>query len=200
MGIFGAMTTLRERSFPSKLFQMDALQERVAALKALALRRPRADRLREVRDALENKFEGVQGAAVKVLGAWGDDDSCKLLRAFLERAFDRRYGWSIRGVAIKALVPHVGKGDVDWVLALYFGLPDVVTKHEVLPLVPALPPEAARKRLVRSLRDTVPANRQAAVKAIANMAYQDRLQLISPLQDDSDDFVRDSVQLLMSRK
>ncbi len=114
---------------------MDALQERVAALNALAQRRPRPDRLGEVRDALEDKFEGVQGAAVKVLGAWGGADSCKLLRSFLTKAFDRPRGWSIRGVAIKALTPHIDNGDVDWVLDLYFRLAEIVTKHEVLPLL-----------------------------------------------------------------
>lgn len=35
---------------------MDALQERVATLNALAQQRPRPDRLGEVRDALEDKF------------------------------------------------------------------------------------------------------------------------------------------------
>jgi HEAT repeat protein len=178
---------------------MDDPQERVAALNALAQRRPRPDRLGEVRDALEDKFEGVQGAAVKVLGAWGDADSRKLLRAFLTKAFDRPHGWSIRGVAIKALIPRIDNGDVDWVLDLYFGQAEIVTKHQVLPLVLALPPDAARKRLVKALRDAVPANRQAAVKAIANMSYQDRLQLISPLRDDQDKFVRESVQALIRR-
>lgn len=179
---------------------MDALQERVAALNALAQRRPRPDRLGVVRDALQDKFEGVQSAALKVLGAWGDAESLKLLRSFLTKAFERPHGWAIRGVAIDALVPHIDKGDVDWVLDLYFGQPHIVTKHEVVPLVLVLPPDAARKRLVKALRDADPANRQAAVKAIANMSYQDRLQLISPLSDDPDKFVRESVQALISRE
>lgn len=178
---------------------MDALQERVTALNELALRRARPDRLVQVRNALEDKFEGVQAAAVKVLGVWGDAESCKLLRAFLVKAFERPYGWSIRGVAIRALVPHINKGDVDWVLDLYFGLTGVVTKHEVLPLVLKLPPKAARKRLVMTLRDADSTNRQAVVKAIGNMAYQDRRQLTSPLQDDPDKFVRDSAQALVLR-
>jgi HEAT repeat protein len=178
---------------------MDAIQERVAKLNALAQQRPRPDRLGEVRDALEDKFEGVQGAAVKVLGAWGDADSLKLLREFLTKAFDRPLGWSIRGAAIKALAPHIDKGDADWVLDIYFGLAEVVTKHEVLPLVLALPPGAARERLVTALRDAASGNRQAAVKAIGNMSYPDRLQLISLLRDDQDKFVRDSVQALIRR-
>jgi hypothetical protein len=97
------------------------------------------------------------------------------------------------------LIPRIDNGDVDWVLDLYFGQAEIVTKHQVLPLVLALPPDAARKRLVKALRDAVPANRQAAVKAIANMSYQDRLQLISPLRDDQDRFVRKSVQALIRR-
>ena len=110
---------------------MDALQERVAALNALALRRPRPDRLAQVRDGLEDKFEGVQSAAIKVLGAWGDTESCKLLRTFLVKEFDRRRGWSVRGVAIKALVSHISEGDVDWVFDLYFGPTGITTKHEL---------------------------------------------------------------------
>jgi HEAT repeat protein len=176
---------------------MDALQKQVTMLNKLALRRPRRDRLEQVREALEDKFEGVQSAALKVLGAWGDAESCKLLRAFLVMAFERPHGWSIRGVAINALVGHISKADVNWVLDLYFGLTGAVTKHEVLPLVLALPTETARKRLVKALRDPDATNRQAAVKAIGNMAFPDRRQLISPLQDDLDKFVRRSAQALM---
>jgi HEAT repeat protein len=66
-------------------------------------------------------------------------------------------------------------------------------------LVLALPPEAARKRLINALSDADPANRQAAVKVIGNLAYRDREQLILPLQDDPDKFVRDSVQALLRR-
>jgi HEAT repeat protein len=178
---------------------MDALQQRVAALNALAQRHPRPDRLGEVRAALEDKFEGVQGAALNVLGAWGDADSCETLRAFLIRAFDKPHSWSIRGVAIKALTPHLDKSDAPWVLDLYFGQAEIATKHEVLPLVLALPPDSARKRRVKALRDVAPANRQGAVKAIANMAYPDRIQLISPLRDNEDKFVRESVQTLIRR-
>jgi HEAT repeat protein len=178
---------------------MDALQERVAALNALAQRSPRPDRLDEVRDALKDKFEGVQGAAVKVLGAWGDADSRKLLRSFLTKAFERPHGWAIRGVAIKALIPRIDESDVDWVLDLYFGLAEVLTKHEVLPLVLALPPDAARKRLVNGLRDAAAANRWAAVKAIAGTSYRDRFQLISPLRNDENKLVRETVQALSRR-
>jgi|CXWL01.1.fsa_nt_gi HEAT repeat protein len=175
---------------------MNTLKDRVSALNALAMQRPTPDNFGQVRDALEDKWEGVQSAGLKVLGAWGDGDSCKLLQAFLVGAFERPYGWSIRGVAVAALRPHISKHDVDWVLDLYFGLTGFVRKHEVRHLVFALPAEAARDRLVNALRDDHPHNRQAAVKAIGNMDYPDRLSLISPLKEDPDDFVRRSAQVL----
>lgn len=175
----------------------DLLQERVAALKVLSLRRPRPDRLREVRDALNDKFEGVQGAALKVLGTWGDAPSLAVLKTFFAKAFETPQARAIRSAAIKALLPHVGGGDADFLLDLYSRLEGVSAKHEVFPLVLALPPDAARKRLIKMLRDADPANRQAAVKAIGNMAYADRRALIAPLENDPDDFVASSARMLV---
>jgi HEAT repeat protein len=178
---------------------MDALQQRAADLNELAVLRPNPERRALVRAALDDKFEGIQSAALKVLGAWGDTESCALLRDFLVTAFDRPYGWSIRGVAIKALVPHIRGDDKRWLLDFYFDVESRLAKHEVLPLVLALPPGAARDRLVNALGDDDPVNRQAAIKAIGNMPYDDRRELIAALKDDPDEPVRNSARLLMRR-
>ena len=69
-------------------------------------------------------------------------------------------------------------------------------KHELLWLVTALPPAAARQRLVAALCDPRWDNRHAAVKAIGNMDYPDRRQLLQGLRADPDDDVRRSVRAL----
>jgi HEAT repeat protein len=135
--------------------------------------------------------------ALQVLGAWGDGESLGRLRTFIEAAFDRQYGWSIRGVAIRALFPHVRSKDVTWVLDLYFNLPDVLSKHELFPLVLKLSPDAARERLKRALKNPNWKDRQAAVKAIGNMSFPDKASLLLPLLEDENEEVRASVRALI---
>ncbi|HJU74197.1 MAG TPA: HEAT repeat domain-containing protein [Gemmatimonadaceae bacterium] len=175
---------------------MDELSRKAAALRELANAPPIAETRSLVADALHDKFEGVQAVALDVLGAWGDPESLAALREFLKTAFTRKFGWAIRGVAVRNLIPHVSATDVDWILDLYFTRPDALTKHELVRLVIALPPEGARARLVAELRSPDRLNRQAAVKAIGNMPYSDRRQLLWPLREDSDAFVRKSARLL----
>ena len=86
--------------------------------------------------------------------------------------------------------------DADWVLDMYFKRPTALEKHELLQLVLGLPPESARARLVAKLASPDPMNRQAAVKAIGNMPYADRVLLIRPLRDDPDHGVRSSAKFL----
>ncbi len=145
---------------------------------------------------MSSKWEGVQATAVRVLAGWGDRDAVGLLSQLLTRSFDRTHGWSLRGVIVHALRPVVTAEDVDWVLDLYFTLPGLMPKHELLWLVTALPPAAARDRLVAALRDPRWDNRQAAVKAIGNTDYPDRRQLLWPRRDDPDPQVRASARLL----
>jgi hypothetical protein len=102
-------------------------------------------------------------------------------------------------VAASAYAPHVGKADTDWLLDLYFGPSDEETKFEVSWLVIALPPDAARKRLVAMLRDADPINRKYAVRAIGGMAYRDRRQLVLPLQDDPAASVRAIARTVINR-
>lgn len=146
--------------------------------------------------SLSSKWEGVQAVAVDVLAGWGGHDCVEQLRPFLIRCLDRKKGLAIRGVVVRALRRVVTQADVGWILDLYFGLPDRVLKHELLWLVVALPPTAARERLVAALSDPRWDNRQAAVKAIGNMAFPDRRQLLRRLRADPDSNVRRSVRAL----
>jgi HEAT repeat protein len=175
---------------------MDDLNQQTAHLRGMATLKATPERRKEIIAALDSKWDGVQAVAVQVLGAWGGEHSKDAIKRFLVDAFQREAGWGIRGVAIKAVGPLLDRADVDWVLDLYFGLPSIVTKHEVFRLVLKLPAEAARKRLVAALRDVDWMNRQAAVKAIGNMAYPDRPQLLRPLRDDPHESVRESARLL----
>jgi HEAT repeat protein len=178
---------------------MDELQRQAAELRALGDKPATPERRALVIQALHCKFEGVQSVALRVLGRWGDAESIAAIRSFLNGAFDRKSGWAIRGVACDALLPQVHEEDVDWVLGLYFGLPEVVMKHELVRLVVALPVQKARHRLVAELRSADPNNRQAAVKAIGNMPFPDREQLLSSMRDDPHPFVSKSARLLLAR-
>ena len=123
------------------------------------------------------------------------------LREFYIAAFNRPFGWSVRAVAATALRPLLTAEDAEWVLELYFSRPDTLTQHEVYEhLVLALPPAAARTRLVAELRSSSAGNRQAAVKAIANLAYPDWHALIHPMQGDPAGFVASSARALLREK
>jgi HEAT repeat protein len=172
---------------------IDDLAER---LRAMRVRSENATRRDEVLEAVHSKHEGIQSLALQVLGIWGGKSSVKVLREFLIGAVERKHGWSIRGVAVNALAPWIVASDAKWLLDLYFALPGVVAKHEVLPLVRRLPIEAARAVLVARLRDSDAVNRQAAVKAIGGMPFPDRADLLRPLCVDPDKDVRASARLL----
>jgi hypothetical protein len=80
-------------------------------------------------------------------------------------------------------------------LKLYFELPNVLLKHEIVPLVIKLPAATAYERLKKELRNTDWMSRQAAVKAIGNMPFPDKNQLIDPLLNDPDKQVRKRASL-----
>lgn len=175
---------------------MADLRQTSERLRQLGARRPTPEARAEVVAALSNKWEGIQSVAAGVLGRWGDRESVEQLRQFLVRCFDREYGWGIRKAVVGALMPVVTEADVDWVLDLYFRLEGWLPKHELLWLVAALPPRAARDRLVTALRDPRWENRHAAIKVIGIMDYPDRRELILPLQSDTHEQVRRSVRAL----
>lgn len=157
---------------------------------------PTAERWEAVRAALASKFEGTQAGALRVLGQWGGREAVEALREFLTAAFSRKAGWGIRSVATGVLAGVVTAADVPWILDLYFGLPRRLEKHELLRLVTALPSETARNRLVAELRSADPLNRQAAAKAIGNLPYADRRQLLWRQRDDPDRAVSKTAQFL----
>jgi len=165
-------------------------------LRLLGADPPTVEARAEVVAGLSSKWEGVQAVAAGVLAGWGDRECIEQLRSFLTQCFEREFGWAIRGVVVRALRPIVTAADADWILDLYFSVAGVLAKHELLWLVVALPPAAARERLVGALSDGQWENRQAAAKAIGNMDYADRRQLLRPLCNDPDDPVRRSARLL----
>jgi hypothetical protein len=174
---------------------MSNLRELTVRLRELAARRPTAEARAEVATALQSKWEGVQAVAVDVLATWGRQ-CVDQLRHFLTSCFDRPNGWAIRHVVIRQLQRIANGEDVAWVLDLYFALPDQLAKHELLWLVVALPADVARERLVAALNDPRWDNRQAAVKAIGNMEFPDRWELLDALRDDPNKDVRASVDAL----
>lgn len=182
---------------PEPLEVDDKITRASEKLRAMMVRSENSTRRAEVLEALHNNHEGIQSLALQVLGAWGSTDSIGTLRTFLTQAWEREAGWSIRGVAVKSLAPHIRPADAEWVLELYFSRPALVEKHELLPLVVRLPVEVARETLVRRLRDSEAVNRHAALKAIGNMAFPDRHKLLRPFLDDPDKLVRGAARTLL---
>ena len=180
---------------------LKALSQRIQQLGEQA---PTESSRKEMEGYLSSKWEGVQAAAIKALGAWGDRESFETIKAFLLPLFEREFGWTIRGVAIKTLGPLITAEDADWVLDLYFqlhysrDLPGIGgPKGEMMLLVTKLPADQAKDRLVAALRDPDWENRNAAVNAIANMGYPNRKELFAPLCDDINPVVRGSAQFFM---
>jgi len=175
---------------------MNGLQGEAEKLRRLGNLKPNPERMTLVKEALSSKWESVQSIALQVLGQWGGKEAIQMLRRFLQDALAREHGWSIRGVVVHALAKIVGADDVDWVLDLYFSRPGVLGKHELLPLVLRLPVARAKARLIRELSSDDPIIRQAAVKAIGNMPFEDKRALLTPLQLDEDKEVRASAKAL----
>jgi HEAT repeat protein len=174
---------------------MDELQRQAAEVRSLGEAPPSPERWTALHAALHSKFEGTQSLALRVLGRWGGPDAVAALRQFLSEAYHRPYSWAIRGVAAEELAKVATADDVAWILDLYFQLDDALEKHELVRLVIALPPDAARARLVAELQSADPLNRQAAVKAIGNMRCPDRRALLWPLREDPDGLVRKSAPI-----
>jgi HEAT repeat protein len=173
---------------------VDELQQQAARVRALADRAPSPGAWAELRAALASKFEGTQSLALGVLGRWGGPDAVAELRAFLLAAYARPYAWAVRGVAVRELARTVGAADAGWALDLYFGRADWLEQHELLRLVLALPPEAARARLVAELGSPDARCRWGAAKAVGNLPFPDRAALLAPLRADPDRRVRASAE------
>ncbi len=85
-------------------------------------------------------------------------------------------------------------------LDLYFvRAQGVLAKHELLPLVAALPVPSVRDRLLVESHDGDRDNRQAAMKAIGRMPFPDRQQLIEGFVEDPDPEIRWGAEMLLGR-
>lgn len=155
--------------------------------------------IRIVDAALASKWEGLQSVALQVLGEWGDDESRARIRGYIEQVQDRRYGWAVRGVAVRALAGCVKDDDATWVLDRYFRISGVLAKHELLPLVIALPEGTARERLIVERSATDRDNRQAAMKAIGNAGFRDAADLVRRFLEDEDAEIRRGASILLDR-
>lgn len=117
---------------------MDELQAEADRVKSVIGRRATPQRRDLLNKALSSKWEGTQASAIKALAAWGDRESVETIRDFLTTAFDRKYGWAVRGVAIRALVPIIGPEDAGWIGNLYRSGSSGLKRHELRPLVERL--------------------------------------------------------------
>ncbi|MEM7431652.1 MAG: hypothetical protein AAF351_06895 [Pseudomonadota bacterium] len=169
--------------------------------KILALRGAKRseETTRLVENALQSKWEGIQSAGLRVLGAWNDAEAKARIRKFLNECFAREYGWSIRGVAVEELSHCVNADDSDWILDLYFSQLTRLEKHELLPMVLALPPASARERLTDESSSENSSNRQAAMKAIANLHFDDKAALLRVFLDDPDPDIRKGAEWNIKR-
>jgi hypothetical protein len=79
----------------------------------------------------------------------------------------------------------------------YFSAVGVLAKHELLPAVIKLPPESARGRLTAESKSMDRDNRQAAMKAIGNMSFSDRRQLLELFLKDTDEQIREGAAILL---
>jgi HEAT repeat protein len=156
---------------------------------------PTPELRKEVEGYLFNKWEGLQSVAAQVLGAWGGPESARALQGLLLRTYEREAAWSIRGVAVWALAESVDERDVEWVLDLFFSIKGVVPKHELVPLVAALPVPAARQRVEGEARSADRDNRQAAMAAITRMPFPDKVELLERMAGDPDSDIRRVVKI-----
>jgi hypothetical protein len=114
---------------------MDELQRQSDEIRKLAGRRPTPDRRRVLTEALRSKWEGSQALAVKTLAEWGDRESIEAIRDYLLAAFDRKSSWAVRGVAVQALAPLIGKEDANWITELCRSRTSGLERHELRPLI-----------------------------------------------------------------
>ena len=172
-------------------------------LKELGSKPETPEARKEVMESLESKWEGIQAVAAKVLAIWGGRESVDALRAWLIQCHQRKYGWAVRRVAVKALSQCVDESDVDWILEMYFSVSGVHAKHELLyPLIVNLSSEATYKRLILESKSKDRDNRQAAMKAIANMrnGFHNRETVLAQFTRDPDPQIRDGAIMILNKE
>ena len=145
-------------------------------LEALTHGQSTSKRRKEVHEALQSKWEGVQVWAGRVLASWGDRDSIDRLRDWLESSLAKETGWAIRGEAVKALCECYKPEDIPWLLDLYFKTEDRLRRYELLPLVTALPQDMVRRRIKTELKSELEARRDAATIAARRLEFWQKLK------------------------
>lgn len=115
--------------------QMDELQAEADQVRSVLGRSATPERRKLLNRALSSKWEGTQAHAIKALAAWGDRDSIDTIRDFLISAFDRKHGWALRGVAIRALAPIIGPEDASWIGELCRSRSSGLERHELRHLI-----------------------------------------------------------------
>lgn len=162
---------------------------------------PRSERCRGlVEEALTSKWEGVQSVALQVLGGWGDAQSRALLRSAIEQLDGREAGFSIRGVAVRAVAACITGDDAGWALDRLFALDGGLAKHTFLPVILALPVDSTQARLLAEAFSPNRDDRQAAMKAIGNVDFPSREDVLSRFLQDEDDQIRQGARLLLDRR
>ena len=126
---------------------MNDLEVEAERIKRLSGRHATRERRDLISQALSSKWEGTQALAIAILAEWGDRQSIQAIQTFLEAAFTRKYGWAIRGVAIRALAPALTADDSDWLGRLSRSPVTELKRHELRPLIERL---AALKMTVQS--------------------------------------------------
>jgi hypothetical protein len=147
-----------------------------ARLEALLYSRPTETTREEVEQALMSKWEGEQVWAGRVLAAWGGRRSIEALRRWLEGAMAKEAGWAVRGEAIRALCQCYQPRDASWMLDMYFDAPSALVRHELLPVVDALPEEVVHQRIEMERRAGVPSRVEAAVRALRRLEHWNELR------------------------
>lgn len=150
-----------------------------------------------VESALASKWEGLQSAALQVLGEWGDDWSRVVPCSIIEGLDDRPFGWSIRGVAIRSLAECITSDEASWALDRFFALEGALAKHESLPAAAALPEGPLRERAVAESSSPDRNNRQAAMKLIGRSELSDKREMLTAFESDDDVEIRKAARLLI---
>jgi len=146
-------------------------------LETLTHGKPTSVKRKEVDDALQSRWEGVQVCAGRVLASWGDRDSIDKLRGLLESSLSKESGWAIRGEAVRALSECYKAEDIPWILDLYFETKDRLRRHELLPLITSLPKDVVTRRIKKELKNELETRRDAAAMAARRLESWKKLKL-----------------------
>jgi HEAT repeat protein len=157
------------------------------------------ERMREVSKALSDGTGKIQLAAVKVLGTWGGDKAIEELSYALLNCYRYNSRFQLREAIVLELSTCIRGKDAQWLLQLFFAVQGMWNKHELLPAVIALPPDAARDLLFKECGSQERDNRHAAMKAIAHMNYPERNRILEIFKNDEDPGIRRAAEEFLGK-